>query len=177
MWLFYFTVPKSVTTSAALLMWHSSQRPYLQPHPTWQIVGGLPSRGHTLHCCGVTLVVFRDARLDSAYTGHPLLCPLLTKMIVKLQSQTEWAFFPPESRLRLPWHPSTIWDSLMLRALIRTASGKNEAGTLRLRSPQEHGMKGYRNCDFYAMINEDDSYWGLFRFETTWLGHRSHLMS
>ena len=103
MWLFDFTVPKSATTSAALLMWHSSQHLYLQPHPTCQTVGGLPIRGHAQQCCGVTLVVFSDARLDSAYTGHPLLCPLLTTALAKSQSQTE-CVSPPDSRL--PLHPS-----------------------------------------------------------------------
>ena len=52
----------------------------------------------TLHCCRVTLVVFSSACSDSTYAGDHLLCPLLTTILVKSRSQTEWGS---------PTHPPT----------------------------------------------------------------------
>ena len=80
--------------------------PHLRPHPTLiphrgprpqrstgsdvrSLVGCHPKE--TLHCCWVTSVVFSSACSDSTYAGHHLLCPLLTTMLAKSRSQTEWA--------------------------------------------------------------------------------------
>ena len=117
----------------------------------------------TLHCCWVTLVVFSNACSDLAYTGHPLLCPLLTTVLAKLYNQTDWAS-SPDSRLP-PCHSS------ILRCVLPQA--RKEAGTLKLGSPQEHGRKGHIR-HFCVLYNEDedDNWWCygcLFWVETSWL--------
>ena len=114
---FFFSVPSTVPTSEALLSRRSSRHP---PPPAWDWlhVPASPTtpRAHsasrprpqrstgsdvrslvschpkeTLHCCWVTSVVFSSACFDSTYAGHHLLCPLLTTMLAKSRSQTEWA--------------------------------------------------------------------------------------
>ena len=42
------------------------------------------------HCTAVPSVVFSSACSDWTYAGHHLLCPLLTTMLAKSRSQTEW---------------------------------------------------------------------------------------
>ena len=107
----------------------------------------------TLHCCWVTLVVFSNACSDLAYTGHPLLCPLLTTVLAKLYNQTDWASSPDS---RLPPCPSSI-----LRCVLPQAW--KEAGTLKLRSPQEHGRKGHiRHFCLLYNEDEDDNWWCYF---------------
>ena len=103
---FFFAVPSTVPTSEALLPRHSSRHPpppatprahsASRPHPkrstgsdVRSLVGCHPKE--TLHCCWVTSVVFNSACSDSTYAGHHLLCPLLTTMLAKSRSQTEWA--------------------------------------------------------------------------------------
>ena len=105
----------------------SSRHPYLRPHPRLIPHHGPAPKGpheetsdrwwaacpkETLHCCRVTSVVFRSACSDWTYTGHHLLCPLLTTVLAKSRSQTEWAS-PTESRppLRPSNNPSmwTLW--------------------------------------------------------------------
>ena len=80
----------------------------------------------------VTSVVYSSACSDSTYTGRHLLCPLLVTMLAKSRSQTEWAPPPPppvpptatrEQTATTSFHQSCV-DSLTLRALIRTVSGK-----------------------------------------------------
>ena len=51
-------------------------------------------------------------RIHSTYARHPLLCPFLTIMLAKSRTATT------------SLHQSSYVDSLTLRALIRTASGK-----------------------------------------------------
>ena len=103
---FFFAVPSTVPTSEALLprrssrhpsppatpRAHSASRPRPQRSPgsdVRSLVGCHPKE--TLHCCWVTSVVFSSACSDSTYAGHHLLCPLLTTMLAKSRSQTEWA--------------------------------------------------------------------------------------
>ena len=103
---FFFAFPSSVPTSEALLPGRSSRHPpppaiprahsALRPHPqsstgsdVRSLVGCHPKE--TLHCCWVTSVVFSSTCSDSTYAGHHLLCPLLTTMLAKSRSQTEWA--------------------------------------------------------------------------------------
>ena len=103
---FFFSVPSSVPTSEALLPRRSSRHPSppatpnahsaSRPRPqrstgsdVRSLVGCHPKE--TLHCCWVTSVVFSSACSDSTYAGHHLLCPLLTTMLAKSRSQTEWA--------------------------------------------------------------------------------------
>ena len=134
---FSYCCLSSVLISEAPLLCHLSWHPYLQPHPRLILHYSPAPRGpqeeesylvgchpkDTLHCCRVTLAVFSNACSDLAYTGHPLLCPLLTTVLAKLYNQTDWAS-SPESRL--PPHPSIsplMW-TLTLKALFRTASGK-----------------------------------------------------
>ena len=71
---------------------HSASRPHPQRSTgsdVRSLVGCHPKE--TLHCCWVTSVVFSSACSDSTYAGHHLLCPLLTTMLAKSRSQTEWA--------------------------------------------------------------------------------------
>ena len=71
---------------------HSASRPRPQRSTgsdVRSLVGCHPKE--TLHCCWVTSVVFSSACSDSTYAGHHLLCPLLTTMLAKSRSQTEWA--------------------------------------------------------------------------------------
>ena len=103
---YFFAVPSTVPTSEALLPRRSSRHPSppatprahsaSRPRPqrstgsdVRSLVGCHPKE--TLHCCWVTSVVFSSACSDSTYTGHHLLCPLLTTMLAKSRSQTEWA--------------------------------------------------------------------------------------
>ena len=102
----FFAVPSTVPTSEALLPRRSSRHPSppatprahsaSRPRPqrstgsdVRSLVGCHPKE--TLHCCWVTSVVFSSACSDSTYAGHHLLCPLLTTMLAKSRSQTEWA--------------------------------------------------------------------------------------
>ena len=103
---FFFAVPSFVPTSEALLPRRSSRHPSppatprahsaSRPRPqrstgsdVRSLVGCHPKE--TLHCCWVTSVVFSSACSDSTYAGHHLLCLLLTTMLAKSRSQTEWA--------------------------------------------------------------------------------------
>ena len=103
---FFVAVPSTVPTSEALLprrsfrhpsppatpRAHSASRPRPQRSTgsdVRSLVGCHPKE--TLHCCWVTSVVFSSACSDSTYAGHHLLCPLLTTMLAKSRSQTEWA--------------------------------------------------------------------------------------
>ena len=146
--------------------------PHLQPHPGLILHHGHSPRGpqeylgcppmETLHYCWVTLVVFSSVCSDWTYAGHHLLCPLLMAMLAKLWSQTEWTF-PPETRL--PLHPSTnppVWTLRHWRIWSELPQAREEGGTVRLRPPQEHGMKGYSSWDFlfliYAVIDEDENW-------------------
>ena len=103
---FFVAVPSSVPTSEALLPRRSSRHPpppatprahsASRPRPqrstgsdVRSLVGCHPKE--TLHYCWVTSVVFSSACSDSTYAGHHLLCPLLTTMLAKSRSQTEWA--------------------------------------------------------------------------------------
>ena len=128
----------------------------------------------TLHCCRVTSVVFSGAGSDSTYAGHHLLCPLLTTMLAKSRSQSEWAS-PPE--IRPPLCFSLNWfsyvDSLTLKALIKTASGK-EGGmnTDWVRSRRQHCMTRATEAETMLFIKQR---WmrmitnrGPFCFEATW---------
>ena len=102
---FFVAVPSTVPTSEALLPRRSSQHPSppatprahsaSRPRPqrstgsdVRSLVGCHPKE--TLHCCWVTSVVFSSACSDSTYAGHHLLFPLLTTMLAKSRSQTEW---------------------------------------------------------------------------------------
>ena len=49
----------------------------------------------TLHCCRAISVVFGSGCSDWTYAGHHLLSPILTTMLAKSRSQTEWASPPP----------------------------------------------------------------------------------
>ena len=184
----FFAVPSSLPTSEALLPRRSSRHPPSsatpkahsaslprppEVHRKWrQIVGRLPSEGNTT-ACWVTSVVFSSACSDSTYAGHHLLCPLLTTMLAKSRSQTEWAS-PPESRP--PLRPSTnppMWTLWVCGLWSELSQARKEEGTPRLRPPRECSMKGYRSWYFfysiYAVIdeNEDDNWWcyeSPFRF-------------
>ena len=61
---------------------------------------------------------------------------------VKLQSQTEWT----SSTNPLMW---TLW---CWRLWSEVSQVRKEAGTVRLRSPREHGMKGHRNKDNFILF-------------------------
>ena len=79
----------------------------LQPRPQRSTGGDVKSLvgchpKETLHCCWVTSVVFSSACSDSTYTGHHLLCPLLTTVLAKSQSQTEWASLQRADRRYVP---------------------------------------------------------------------------
>ena len=142
----------------------------------------------TLQCCWVTSVMFSNACSDGTFTGHHLLCPLLTTMLARSRSQIEWES-PTESRL--PLRPSTnpMWTLWRWGLWSELPQAKEEGGTSRLRQPREHGMKGYRSCDlifnfffFNAVIgeDEDDNWWcygGPFRFQTTCHCRRPRLRS
>ena len=127
-----------------------------------QIIGRLPSEGNTalLHCCWVTSVVFSSACSDWTYARHHLLCPLLTTMIAKSRSQTEWAS-PQRADHRYSLRWSSYVDSLTLRALSELPQAREKRGTPRLRPPQECGMKCYRSWDFFLFYLCSDQWgWG-----------------
>ena len=170
---FSYCCLSSVLISEAPLLCHLSWHPYLQPHPRLILHYSPAPRGpqeeesylvgchpkDTLHCCRVTLAVFSNACSDLAYTGHPLLCPLLTTVLAKLYNQTDWAS-SPESRLP-PCPSSILW-----------CVARKEAGTLRLGSPQEHGRKGHiRHFCLLHNEDEDDNWWcyGCLFWVETWL--------
>ena len=90
-------------TSEWLLPRRSSRHPYFRPHPGLVPHGGSAPRGPQevtshrwwaavwrRHCTAVPSVVFSSACSDWTYAGHHLLCPLLTTMLAKSRSQTEW---------------------------------------------------------------------------------------
>ena len=101
----FVAVPSSVPTSEALLPRRSSRHPppsatprahsASRPRPQRSTGGDVRSLvgchpKETLHCCWVTSVMFSSACSDSTYAGHHLLCPLLTTVLAKSRSQTEW---------------------------------------------------------------------------------------
>ena len=64
-----------------------------------KLLVGYPVK-ETSHSCWVTWMVFSDACSGATCAGHHLPCPLLTTVLAKLHSQTEWVS-PPESQLSL----------------------------------------------------------------------------
>ena len=170
-------VPSSVPTSEALLPCrssppsatpraHSASRPCPQRSTGGDVrslVGCHPKE--TLHCCWVTSVVFSSACSDWTYAGHHLLCPLLMTMLAKSQSQTEWAT-PREQTAAMSLHQSSYVDSLMLKALIRIASGKGGGRNTETETTTRvwhEGLQKLRLFIFfiYAVIDEDedDNWW------------------
>ena len=98
----------SVSLSPTSAKAHSASRPCRQSSRGGddRSLVGLHQKG-TLHCCCVTSEVFSNACSDSAYVGHHLLYPVLTTMLAKSRSQTEWAS-PSESRLHRHYVPPPI---------------------------------------------------------------------
>ena len=99
---FFFAVPSSVPTSEALFLHRSSWHPpplatprahsTSQPHPMRPTRGDVRSLWgchpkETLHCCWVTSAVFSSACSDWTHAG----LHLLTTMLARSRSQTEWA--------------------------------------------------------------------------------------
>ena len=99
---FFFAVPSSVPTSEALFLHRSSWHPpplatprahsTSQPHPMRPTRGDVRSLWgchpkESLHCCWVTSAVFSSACSDWTHAG----LHLLTTMLARSRSQTEWA--------------------------------------------------------------------------------------
>ena len=136
----------------------------------------------TLHCCRVTLVVFSNGGSDSPYIGHHLLWPLLSTMLAKSRSQTEWASLPES---RPPLRPSTnppVWI-VTQRALIRTASGKEGDRNIQTEATTRAWHEGLQKpiLSFNAAIDEDEDdigwcYGGSF-WDNTQQGRRPLLQS
>ena len=200
---FFFAVPSSVPTSEALPPRRSSRHPpppatprahsASRPRPqrstgsdVRSLVGCHPKE--TLHCCWVTSVVFSSACSDSTYAGHHLLCPLLTTMLAKSRSQTEWASPQRADRRYVP--PPILlcglsdvegFDQNCPRQGRREEHqdwGHHESVTWRATEAETF----YFLFFIYAAIDEDedDNWWcygGPFRFETTWQGRRPRLLS
>ena len=139
-----------------------------------------------MHCCQVTSVVFSDSCSDSTCPDH-LLCPLLKSLFAKSQDQTERA---SSLENRPPLHPSTttpLW-TLTLKALIRTASGKERSRNTETDVPS---MKDHRSCDnciYYAMIDEECTVmlfvlitimlgFSFIQYTNTWLSHQAFFIN
>ena len=164
---------------------HSASRPRPQRSTGGDVrslVGCHPKE--TLHCCWVTSVVFSSACSDWTYTGHHLLCPLLTTMLAKLRSQTEWASPERADRCYIP-------PPILLCGLSDVESFDQNCPRQGRR--EEHWDWGHHESVawratkaetifIYAVIDEDedDNWWcyeSPFRFETTWQGRRPCLLS
>ena len=79
-------------------------------------------------------------------------------------------------------------DSLTLRALTRTASGKGGESNIETKATTKAWHEGlemlrlFKYILFYAVIDEDEDnnwwcYGGPFRFETAWQGRRPRLIT
>ena len=193
---FFFAVPSSVPTSEAQFLHRSSWHPpplatprahsTSRPHPMRPTRGDVRSLGgcqpkETLHCCWVTSVVFSSACSNWTYAGHHLLCPLLTTMLARSRSQTEWAspqradcHYVPPPILLCGLSDVEGFDQNCLRQG-RMEETENEATT----RSWHKGLQKLR-LFIYAVIDEDEN-WGSmevhFRFETTWQGRRPCLLS
>ena len=190
---FFFAVPSSVPTSEALLLCRSSKHPPPLATPrahsaSWpcpqrstggdvrSLVGCHPKE--TLHCCWVTSVVFSSACSDWTYAGHHLPCPLLTTMLAKSRSQTEWASPQRADHRYVP-------PPILLCGLWRwTVSGKGGGRNTKTEATTRVWHEGLQKLRLfiYAVIDddEDDNWWcyeSPFRFETTWQGRRPCLLS
>ena len=162
---------------------HSASRPRPQRSTgsdVRSLVGCHPKE--TLHCCWVTSVLFSSACSDSTY--H-LLCPLLTTMLAKSRSQTEWASLQRADRSCVP--PPILLCGLS------DAEGfdQNCPRQGRRREHRDwghHESVAWRATEaetlfyfIYAVVdeNEDDNWWcyeSPFRFETTWQGRSPRLL-
>ena len=169
---FSFSVPSSVPTSEAQFLHRSSWHPpplatprahsTSRPHPMRPTRGDVRSLGgchpkETLHCCWVTSVVFSSACSDWTYAGHHLLCPLLTTMLARLRSQTEWAspqradcHYVPPPILLCGLSDVEGFDQNCLRQG-RMEETKNEATT----RSWHKGLQKLR-LFIYAVIDEDE---------------------
>ena len=127
--------PLSVLTSEELFPQHLSKHPYFQPHP-----GLIPHcnpipRGPQEEMSDCWWAVRPEGDTDSTYAGHHLLCHLLTTMLTKLWSQTEWAS-PPESRsLLCPTTNLPMWTLWCSRLCSELPHARMEKWTPRLKPP------------------------------------------
>ena len=192
-------VPSSVLTWEALLLRRLSRHPPPSATPrahsaSWpcpqrstggdvrSLVGCHPKE--TWHCCWVTSVVFSSACSDSTYAGHHLLCPLLTTMLAKSRSQTEWASPQRADRRYIP-------PPILLCGLSDVEGFDQNCPRQGRREEHwdwgHHESVAWRATEaetflfiIYAVIDEDDNWWcyeNPFQFEATWQGRRPRLLS
>ena len=160
---FFFAVPSFVPTSEALLPRRSSRHPSppatprahsaSRPRPqrstgsdVRSLVGCHPKE--TLHCCWVTSVVFSSACSDSTYAGHHLLCPLLTTMLAKSRSQTEWAS-PQRADRRYAPPPILLCGLSDVEGFDRTAPGKGGGRNTKTEATTRVWHEGLQKLRFF----------------------------
>ena len=123
-----------------------------------------------LHYCWVNLVVLSSTCYDSTNAGRHLLTTVLAKL------QSDWVSIPSRVQTAtLSLHQSSYIDSVTLRALIGTASGKESGRNTETEATTRAWREGLQKLRlfFYTLIDEDEdgNWWccrGPFRFETTW---------
>ena len=103
-----------------------------------QIIGWLPSKRR--HCTATV-----SLQWCSVYAGHPLLCPLLTTVLAKSQSQDRVSIPSREQTATMSLHQSSYVDfDIEGLDLNRLRHGMRQE-LLRPRSPLEHVMKSHRS--------------------------------
>ena len=172
---FFFAVPSTVPTSEALLPRRSSRHPSppatprahsaSRPRPQRSTGSGVRSLvgchpKETLHCCWVTSVVFSSTCSDSTYAGHHLLCPLLTTMLAKSRSQTEWASPQRADRRYVP--PPILLCGLSDVEGFRTAPGKGGGSNTETEAATESVTWRATEAEtfFFSFFNLCSDQWG-----------------